>query len=143
MLSFIVKSLDYPESAWRDSVPDSEDLLLVLLALGRRHQSLYQVPREGYAVVGEALLWTLDYGLGEAFTPEVKAAWGAVYKAVSMTMMLSSKALDPDRPIERALGVGQDAIDSRMKVLGLDEHTVVTAAPTPEQADQMSKGAVR
>ncbi len=143
MLTFIVKSLDYPESAWRDSVPDSEDLLLVLLALGRRHQSLYNVPREGYAAVGEALLWTLDYGLGEAFTPEVKAAWGAVYKAVSMTMMLSSKALDPDRPIERALGVGQEAIDSRLKVLGLDEQTVVTTAPTPEQAEQMSKGAVR
>ena len=27
------------------------------------------------AVVGEALIWTLDYGLGEAFTEEVKGAW--------------------------------------------------------------------
>ena len=26
------------------------------------------MPREAYGSVGEALLWTLDYGLGEAFT---------------------------------------------------------------------------
>jgi len=142
MLSFIVKSLDYPESAWKDEVPEQEDLLLVLLALGRRHQALYDVPKEGYGTVGEALLWTLDYGLGEAFTPEVRAAWTAVYKAVSTTMILSSAALDPDRPLEAAFGAGQAAIESRLKAIGMDE--IKTGAPAANSgAEQLSKGAVR
>jgi hemoglobin-like flavoprotein len=121
MLAFIVKALDFPEAAWRDSVAEDDDLLLILLALGRRHQALYKVPREGYNSVGEALLWTLDYGLGEAFTPEVKAAWTAVYKAVSTTMILSSMAVDTERSIAPALESGQASIDSRMQSLGMHE----------------------
>jgi hemoglobin-like flavoprotein len=121
MLAFIVKALDYPESAWREEVSDSEDLLLVLLALGRRHQALYHVPREAYGSVGEALLWTLDYGLGDAFSPPVRAAWTAVYKAVSTTMILSVKALDPERSLDPAFGAGQAAIESRLKAIGISE----------------------
>ena len=34
---------------------------------------------EHYPVVGGALLWTLEKGLGEAWTPEVAAAWTAAY----------------------------------------------------------------
>jgi hemoglobin-like flavoprotein len=142
MLSFIVKSLDFPESAWKEEVPEQEDLLLVLLALGRRHQALYEVPKEAYGSVGEALLWTLDYGLGEAFTPEVRAAWTAVYKAVSTTMILSAAATDPDRSLEPAFGAGQAAIESRLKAIGMDE--IKTGAPPANSgADQLSKGAVR
>lgn len=138
MLAFIVKSLDFPESAWREEVSESEDLLLVLLALGRRHQALYRVPREAYGSVGEALLWTLDYGLGEAFTPPVRAAWTAVYKAVSTTMILSFTALDTDRSLEPAFGVGQAAIESRLKAIGADE-----IKKGASNADPLSKGAVR
>lgn len=121
MLAFIVKALDFPDSAWREDVSENEDLLLVLLALGRRHQALYKVPREGYNVVGEVLLWTLDYGLGEAFTPAVKAAWAAVYRAVSTTMILSSTAVDTNRSLEPALDAGQAAMDTRMKTLGMSD----------------------
>jgi len=140
MLSFIVKSLDFPESAWREEVSESEDLLLVLLALGRRHQALYHVPREAYGSVGEALLWTLDYGLGEAFSPPVRAAWTMVYKAVSTTMILSAAALEPDRPLEAAFGVGQAAIESRLKVIGMDE---IKPGATGPGTDQRGKGAVQ
>ncbi|HUH05005.1 MAG TPA: globin domain-containing protein, partial [Kofleriaceae bacterium] len=79
MLRFIVKSVDWPDTAWRENVPAEQDLFLVVLALGRRHTDLYRVPDEAYATVGEALLWTLDYGLGEAFTAEVKEAWVQIY----------------------------------------------------------------
>lgn len=137
MLAFIVKALDYPESAWRDEVSESEDLLLVLLALGRRHQALYRVPREAYGSVGEALLWTLDYGLGEAFSPPVRAAWTAVYKAVSTTMILSLKALDPERSLEPAFGAGQAAIESRLQAIGISE----LKAGNAESANK--KGAVQ
>jgi nitric oxide dioxygenase len=39
-----------------------------------------------YAVVGEALLWTLEQGLGEGFNPEVRSAWANVYDVLAATM---------------------------------------------------------
>jgi hemoglobin-like flavoprotein len=88
MLAFIVKSLDWPDSAWRDNVAEEDDLFLVVLALGRRHSELYNVPDAAYAVVGEALLWTLDYGLGKEFTAPVRAAWTKVYGLISTAMKM-------------------------------------------------------
>lgn len=100
MLAFIVKSLDWPESAWRDDVAETDDLFLVVLAMGRRHGALYRVPAESYRTVGEALIWTLDQGLGEAFRPETRKAWLHVYQLVSQTMLLGSAALDAGTPVE-------------------------------------------
>lgn len=88
MLGFIVKSLDWPESAWRDDVADEDDLFLVVLALGRRHSELYKIPDSSYATVGEALLWTLDYGLGKKFDTPARAAWTKVYTLVANTMKM-------------------------------------------------------
>ena len=39
-----------------------------------------------YASVGSALLWTLEKGLGETFTPEVKDAWGTAYGLLASHM---------------------------------------------------------
>jgi len=50
----------------------------VVQNLGRRHAG-YGVKAEHYAVVGAALLWTLEQGLGSAFSGEVKAAWTEAY----------------------------------------------------------------
>jgi len=88
MLRFIVKAVDWPPSAWTESVDVDQDLFLVVLALGRRHTALYRVPDEAYADVGAALLWTLDYGLGEAFTTPVREAWTRIYGLVSQTMKM-------------------------------------------------------
>lgn len=88
MLGFIVKSLDWPDAAWRDSVAEEDDLFLVVLALGRRHAELYSVPDAAYATVGDALLWTLDYGLGKEFTPAARAAWTKVYSLVATAMKM-------------------------------------------------------
>jgi hemoglobin-like flavoprotein len=95
MLAFIVKSLDWPDSAWRDNVAEEDDLFLVVLALGRRHSELYSVPDAAYATVGEALLWTLDYGLGKEFTPPVRAAWTKVYGLVSTAMKMGRLSVQP------------------------------------------------
>lgn len=46
----------------------------------------YGVKPEDYDAVGAALLWTLEQGLGEDFTPETKAAWTEVYGLVATTM---------------------------------------------------------
>lgn len=54
--------------------------------LARRHVR-YGVQDHHYVVVGQALLWTLEQGLGEAWTPEVKATWLACYTLLSETMI--------------------------------------------------------
>ena len=88
MLAFIVRSIDWDDSKWKDPCATEDDLFLVVLALGLRHHELYQVPDESYDVVGQALLWTLDYGLGEAFTTEVRGAWARVYGLLAQTMKM-------------------------------------------------------
>lgn len=37
-------------------------------------------------IVGEAFIWTLETGLGDKFTPEVKEAWTTFYKMVGDKM---------------------------------------------------------
>ena len=47
----------------------------------------YGVKPEHYNKVGTALLWTLEQGLGEAYTPEVDAAWKHTYQILSDAMI--------------------------------------------------------
>ncbi|MEA2739818.1 MAG: hypothetical protein QOH05_3125 [Acetobacteraceae bacterium] len=53
--------------------------------LGRRHKT-YGVPPESYDTVAAALLWTLGQGLGDAFTPQVEAAWVEAYTILATVM---------------------------------------------------------
>ncbi|MEM6995269.1 MAG: globin domain-containing protein [Myxococcota bacterium] len=92
MLAFIVKSLDYRDAQWAERVAENDDLFYVVLAMGKRHFELYKIPPDSFEPVGEALLWTLEQGLGEAFTPRVRRAWVEIYGALSATMRLSSRA---------------------------------------------------
>ncbi|TWU57461.1 globin family protein [Rubripirellula reticaptiva] len=68
------------------SLTKLETILAAVQELGRRHVQ-YGVPDSSYATVGEALLWTLDKGLGEAFTDDVKAAWTETYLTLSNVML--------------------------------------------------------
>jgi hemoglobin-like flavoprotein len=65
---------------------DLEPVLPAVSALAKRHVS-YGAKPEHYPVVGGALLWTLEKGLGEAWTPEVADAWKAAYGALSGFMI--------------------------------------------------------
>jgi len=56
-----------------------------LRQLGDRHRE-YGVSADHYAPVGAALLWTLEQGLGSAFSPDVKAAWTEAYGALAGAM---------------------------------------------------------
>lgn len=47
----------------------------------------YGVKAEDYDKVGDAFLWTLEKGLGDAFTPEVKEAWTVTYTTVAKVMI--------------------------------------------------------
>ncbi len=92
MFQFIVKSMDWVESDWREVVKPEDDLCLVVVAMGKRHDVLYRIPEESYDYVGQALLWTLGHGLGDAFTDPIRAAWTELYKVVSITMKMGARA---------------------------------------------------
>lgn len=64
---------------------DPERLIPAVRILGQRHVE-YGVVDDDYDTVAEALIWTLEQGLGEAFTPEVADAWVAVYGFLAGTM---------------------------------------------------------
>jgi len=63
-----------------------ESILPAASALAKRHVT-YGARAEHYPVVGSALLWTLEKGLGEAWTPELAAAWVAAYGTLSGFMI--------------------------------------------------------
>ena len=63
-----------------------ESVLPAASALAKRHVS-YGAKAEHYPVVGAALLWTLEKGLGDAWTPEVADAWTAAYGTLSGFMI--------------------------------------------------------
>jgi len=68
-------------------------LLPAVRALGKRHAG-YDVHEEHFAPVGSALIWTLEQGLGDDFTPEVKEAWTTAYGVLSSVMI---EAMDEER----------------------------------------------
>ena len=74
VLAVVVKGLSRPEQI-QGAVEE----------LGRRH-AYYGVRPEHYDTVGAALLWTLEAGLGEAFTAEVREAWTSAYLFLTTTM---------------------------------------------------------
>jgi hemoglobin-like flavoprotein len=61
----------------------------VIRDLGNRHAG-YGVRDEHYDTVGSALLWTLEQGLGEAFTGDVREAWTCAYELLSDVMKLGA-----------------------------------------------------
>jgi hemoglobin-like flavoprotein len=76
---------------------DLQSILPAASALAIRHVG-YGAKPEHYPVVGAVLLWTLEKGLGEAWTPDVAAAWTAAYGTLSGFMI--SKAYDSSQAAE-------------------------------------------
>ena len=74
MLGAIVNSLDKLDAL----VPAAQDL-------ARKHVA-YGVRAEHYDTVGAALLWTLEQGLGPAFTYDTRDAWAEAYGILSQVM---------------------------------------------------------
>jgi nitric oxide dioxygenase len=76
---------------------DLAALTPTLEGLGRRHQR-YGVTAAHYDSVGQALLWTLEQGLGNAWTPAMAAAWTELFGQLSSVM----KRAAYDGPQDRA-----------------------------------------
>lgn len=73
VLTAVVKGLGRPE-----------EILPTVEELGRRHSN-YGVQPEHYSTVANALMWTLQTGLDDAFTPEVRTR-GQAHIRCSLTM---------------------------------------------------------
>lgn len=58
----------------------------LMQVIGRRYADR-GVDDYHYGMVGNALLWTLDKGLGEEFTPKVRDAWATVYRELAAAML--------------------------------------------------------
>jgi len=80
MLATVVNGLDRLDTI----VPAAQ-------ALAKRHVG-YGARDAHYTVVGAALLDTLEKGLGDDFTPEVREAWSVAYGTLSGVMIEAQKA---------------------------------------------------
>jgi hemoglobin-like flavoprotein len=69
-----------------NGLSDLESILPAASALAKRHVA-YGVKPEHYEPVGAALLWTLERGLGERWTPQLAAAWRTAYGVLSQFMI--------------------------------------------------------
>jgi nitric oxide dioxygenase len=66
-----------------DNLPS---ILPAASTLAKKHVG-YGVKPGHYARVGAALLWTLERGLGAAWTPQLAAAWTSAYTTLSSFMI--------------------------------------------------------
>ncbi len=66
-----------------------EKIIPAVQDLGRRHVD-YGVKDEHYGTVANALLWTLEQGLGDAFTADMKAAWTETYTTLADVMITAA-----------------------------------------------------
>lgn len=87
MIGMAVKGLDSLDS-----------LSLMVGAIGVRHVG-YGVKDSDYDTVGDALIWTLEQGLGDEFTPELKDAWVQAYAILAGAMQTAG---NPEIPLRRA-----------------------------------------
>ena len=79
----------------------------------------YGVRPEHFDVVGAALLWTLEQGLGELFTPTVRDAWAAAWDVIADAMRTGMRQAEAALEPEPALA-GRPAIVSGRSTCRLD-----------------------
>jgi len=80
---------------WLD-VPDR--LVPVLKKLGERH-STYGVRDDHFGKVGAALIGTLEEGLGDKFTPELRSAWTEAFLLISSLMRRGAAKISGAFPV--------------------------------------------
>jgi hemoglobin-like flavoprotein len=68
-----------------NSLDRLDEIIPAVRALGKRHSG-YGVTDDHYDTIATALLWTLERGLGDAFTDDTRNAWIKTYTLLSTTM---------------------------------------------------------
>jgi hemoglobin-like flavoprotein len=64
-------------------------ILPIAKALALKHVT-YGVRPEHYKPVGEALIWALERGLGDDFTPAARTTWIVAYETLSSAMIANA-----------------------------------------------------
>jgi len=82
MIGFVINKLD-----------KLDDIIAEVAKLGQRHGG-YGVKPDHYTIVGSALIWTLEKGLGEVWTEQVKIAWVDCYTILSEAMINAAAEAD-------------------------------------------------
>ena len=85
-----------------DGLRRPEEIISQVQELGRSHQG-YGVKPEDYDAVGAALLWTLEQGLGDSFTPEIRRAWEVAFQFLSNIMTSAAAQVELEGQSERPL----------------------------------------
>ncbi|QEC68421.1 hemoglobin [Panacibacter ginsenosidivorans] len=80
MLTAIVRRIDDPDALAED-----------IKNMSMRHTG-YGVKPDHYRLVGNALLWTLEKGLGNSWNEKVKDAWRAFYEMIAAMMISAGRA---------------------------------------------------
>ena len=78
MISYVIHRLDRLDTVIED-----------VKKLALRHVQ-YGVKENHYAMVGAALLWTLEKGLSDLWNQEIQEAWVACYTLLSSAMIEAS-----------------------------------------------------
>ncbi len=73
-----------------------EKIVPAVQELGARHVG-YGVKDEHYDAVAGSLLFTLEKGLGDKFTPDVKEAWTETYVLLAGVMKEAAAAVPPPK----------------------------------------------
>ncbi|MBN8854881.1 MAG: hypothetical protein BGO55_19725 [Sphingobacteriales bacterium 50-39] len=68
-----------------------DDILEEVKKLARRHVN-YGVQEEHYTMVGRALLWTLEAGLGDKWNEELEKSWTVCYTILAEAMIKAAKS---------------------------------------------------
>ena len=79
MLHYLIRNLHKPA-----------EISASLANLAQRHAK-YNVQAEHYTIVGEALLYTLEKGLGHLWNAEVREAWLCLYTHIANVMLAASE----------------------------------------------------
>ena len=103
MLDLVVHWLDVPEQ-----------LVPVLKKLGERHTT-YGVRDDHYGKFGTALIGTLEEGLGDKFTPELRGAWTEGFLLISSLMRRGAAKISGAFPV-----VTPDSTIGPMRAAGFD-----------------------
>ncbi len=74
-----------------NGLKDLDAIVPAVQDLGARHHG-YKVTEAHYNSVGEALIYTLDKGLGDDFTPDAKTAWTETYGLLAGVMKEAQQA---------------------------------------------------
>ncbi len=67
------------------SLRQLDTIIPIVRELGQRH-TYYKVETRHYETVGTALLWSLEQGLGEDWTPDTQHAWSSAYTLIAQIM---------------------------------------------------------